>query len=128
MVFYESPRRLISFLKEIKKTLGDREAVLCREMTKPHEEFLRGPVSVILRTVQNRPAVKGECTLLIGNVGATKDSPFLTDTVKNEIKARLQEKKDKIGAIAKALAVKHGVSKKLVYDEALKIKGDDHDG
>jgi 16S rRNA (cytidine1402-2'-O)-methyltransferase len=65
LIFYESPKRVLAFLEEVVSHIGDRPAVLAREMTKLHEEFIRGRVSEILETMKARPAIKGECTLLV---------------------------------------------------------------
>ena len=65
IVFYESPRRISTFLEEIIDIMGDRYGVLAREMTKLHEEFIRGLLSEILSSLNARPAIKGECTLLV---------------------------------------------------------------
>lgn len=68
LVFYEAPHRLEATLKNIYQVLGDREAVIARELTKVHEEFIRGRLSeIISRLEQDVP--KGEFTILIA--GAT---------------------------------------------------------
>ena len=48
LIFYESPKRILSLMEEIISCMGDRNAMLAREMTKLHEEFVRGTVSQIL--------------------------------------------------------------------------------
>jgi len=65
VILYESPFRILPLLKELIEIMGNRRGVLSREMTKTHEEFLRGNLSEILNDLNNRPAVKGEITLLI---------------------------------------------------------------
>ena len=60
LIFYESPKRILSLIEEIFSCMGDRNAVLAREMTKLHEEFVRGSVSQILTTIRARPVFKGE--------------------------------------------------------------------
>jgi 16S rRNA (cytidine1402-2'-O)-methyltransferase len=64
LIFYESPHRLTETLKDIFDTLGDREMVLAREMTKIYEEILRGKVSEIQNQIGERN-LKGEITLII---------------------------------------------------------------
>jgi 16S rRNA (cytidine1402-2'-O)-methyltransferase len=66
LVFYEGPHRIAATLDDVLNTLGDRPAVLAREMTKLHEEYLRGTVSEILKELRSRGAIKGEMTVLIG--------------------------------------------------------------
>jgi 16S rRNA (cytidine1402-2'-O)-methyltransferase len=63
LVFYLPTRRMPMFLALALETLGDREAVVARELTKVHEEFLRGQISQLLNT--SGKALKGEATVLI---------------------------------------------------------------
>src|SRR6202050_3505504 len=66
-VFYETPHRVVEALADIVEVLGDaRHVVIAREVTKLHEEFLRGRVSEVLETLKARDAVRGEITLLLG--------------------------------------------------------------
>jgi 16S rRNA (cytidine1402-2'-O)-methyltransferase len=65
LIFFENPNRLLRTLKDIHLNLGDRPAVIAREMTKIHEEYIRGTVSqLIAYTEKNK--LKGECVILIG--------------------------------------------------------------
>ncbi len=65
LIFFENQNRLHRTLKDILTYLGDRPAVIAREMTKIHEEYIRGTVSqLIVYTEKNK--LKGECVLLIG--------------------------------------------------------------
>ena len=65
-VFYEAPHRLLETLADIIEVLGaDRHVVVAREVTKLHEEFLRGRAEDILDQLKKRGEVKGEITLLI---------------------------------------------------------------
>ncbi len=65
MVF-ESPHRLLASLEDALAELGDRPAAVARELTKMHEEVLRGPLSAVLAELKARPALKGEFVLVIG--------------------------------------------------------------
>jgi len=60
LVFYESPRRVVAAVADALAAFGNREAALAREMTKPHEEFLFGPLAEIHQTLAARPRVLGE--------------------------------------------------------------------
>ncbi len=121
IIFYESPRRIQTLLEEIILNIGDRNGVLCREMTKLHEEFVRGNLSNILRSLKNRPSIKGECTLLVARDEENKDVSM--EKVRKEIKKRLASAKGSLSDIAKEIAKKYNLPKNRVYDEALKIKG-----
>jgi 16S rRNA (cytidine1402-2'-O)-methyltransferase len=120
LIFYESPKRILSLMEEIVCCMGDRNAMLAREMTKLHEEFVRGSVSQILKTIKARPAFKGECTLLVA--GAEASEQINSEIVKTEIKAALQNGQNGVSQIARAIAKKYGLPKNEVYDLALKVR------
>src|SRR6202167_950147 len=66
-VFYEAPHRVVEALEDVCEVLGaSRHVVIAREVTKLHEEFLRGRAGEVLEALQARDGVKGEITLLIG--------------------------------------------------------------
>ena len=120
IIFYESTKRIERFLGEIIETLGDRDGVLGREMTKLHEEFIRGPVSVILDNIQKRSFLKGECTLIIS--GRTEKAIVAPDVISDEITKRLELSDKSILELSKEIAAQFGVSKKSIYNDAVKIK------
>lgn len=66
LVLFESPHRLLPSLEDALAELGDRPAALCRELTKLHEEVLRGTLSEIHREMAARDSVKGEIVLVVG--------------------------------------------------------------
>jgi 16S rRNA (cytidine1402-2'-O)-methyltransferase len=70
-VFYEAPHRIIGTLEEIEANLGDLPVIVARELTKAHEELVRGQISEILRAGLT---VKGEFTVIV-NVGHVTDQP-----------------------------------------------------
>ncbi len=120
LIFFESPRRIGALLGSLIQSLGNREAVLSREMTKRHEEFIRGSLSDIFEVLTNRAEIKGECTLVVhGFSGRT--SPNM-DTVRKDILQELHAGKASIPELAKRLAARYGLTKKQVYAEALKLK------
>ncbi|OQX18281.1 MAG: 16S rRNA (cytidine(1402)-2'-O)-methyltransferase [Desulfobacteraceae bacterium IS3] len=121
LVFYESPRRILLFMEEVIENMGDRYAVLGREMTKFHEEFLRGKLSEILNALQERDAIKGECTLLIkGCEEEDKAEEISPEAMRHEIEQELETAG--ISELSKKLAKKYGLSRKSVYEEILKVK------
>ena len=122
LIFYESPKRILAFLEEIISQMGDRPAVLAREMTKLHEEFIRGSVSEILETVRARPQIKGECTLLVTG-RQEKGEAVGPAIVKAEIKTALQKQQSGLSKIAGTIAKKYGLPKNEVYQMALKLRG-----
>lgn len=65
VVFFEAPHRFLALVKDLLEIFGEREALLCRELTKLHEEVLRLSLTELLREMTARPKVKGEITLLV---------------------------------------------------------------
>ncbi|MGA8181670.1 MAG: 16S rRNA (cytidine(1402)-2'-O)-methyltransferase [Desulfobacterales bacterium] len=120
LIFYESPGRILAFMNEIKAVMGDRYGVLCREMTKLHEESLRGRLSEVIETLSNRPAVKGECTLLVK--GSEDNMSVSRDIVRDELIEVLEKKEKKLSQVSRIIAQKYGLSKNEVYEAALKLK------
>lgn len=121
LIFYESPRRLLTLLQALLDALGDRQAVLARELTKIHEEFLCGSLSEISQTLAQRPALKGECTLLVSGAGAEAAAPTI-EQIRAEIEAGLGEPNAGIAALSQAIAKKYGLPRRSVYAEAVKIQ------
>lgn len=120
LIFYESPKRVVALLCDISREMGDRRAVFCREMTKLHEEFLRGRISDILPGLQARSMVKGECTLLIGGREETVDRERDADHLQHEIEAALLAG-DTLTDVSRHIAGRFGVPRRKVYEMALKI-------
>jgi 16S rRNA (cytidine1402-2'-O)-methyltransferase len=121
-VFYESPQRIIGLLKDIRDTMGDRPCVVAREMTKLHEEFLRGRISQILEVLADRNQVKGECTVLIA--GHRGENEIDWDEVLNAIAAGLEQADLRPTALARTISDQFGVPKNKIYDEILRQKSE----
>jgi 16S rRNA (cytidine1402-2'-O)-methyltransferase len=69
LVFYEAPTRVLDMLDTLREVLGDREAFLCREATKVHEEYRPGRLSGLRQTLAERDAVRGEIVLVVAGRG-----------------------------------------------------------
>ncbi len=69
LVIFESPHRLLASLEDALAELGDRPAAIARELTKMHEEVLRGRLSELLEDLKSRPSLKGEFVVVIGASG-----------------------------------------------------------
>lgn len=120
LIFYESPRRILALMEEIVSCMGDRNAMLAREMTKLHEEYLRGTVSRILKTLKSRAEIRGECTLLVA--GCREEQAVSPAVVKAEVKAALKNQKGGLSEIARTIAKKYGLPKNDVYRIALTVR------
>lgn len=66
LIFYEAPHRIVKTLADIVEVLGDRSVVVARELTKLHEELLRGSARQVLEDLSGRERIKGEIVLLVG--------------------------------------------------------------
>jgi 16S rRNA (cytidine1402-2'-O)-methyltransferase len=126
-VFYEAPHRIVETLADVVEVLGEaRHVVVAREVTKLHEEFLRGRAGEALENLKSRAAVKGEITLLIAKAGE-EDVRVGTDAfVRPSIRQRVdqimaQENVDEKAALKK-VAKERGVSKSEAYRELQRSK------
>ncbi|HEY7317576.1 MAG TPA: 16S rRNA (cytidine(1402)-2'-O)-methyltransferase [Candidatus Binatia bacterium] len=115
LIFFEAPHRVRDTLGDIGELLGNREAVLAREVSKIHEEFLRGPVSELLRTLGSAD-VRGEVTLIVS--GASGSPGVSEDRLKAEI-LELKRKGLRVKEIAEVLGEKFAYPKKEIYRLAL---------
>lgn len=114
-VLYDSPRRLKDTLDTIMEILGDVEVVVGREMTKLHEEVLRGRASVIRDSLAERE-IKGEVTLVI-RTGEAAPAASYPEELKKLLAGGFQ-----IKDAVKSVAAEFGLPRSDVYREALRIK------
>jgi 16S rRNA (cytidine1402-2'-O)-methyltransferase len=118
LIFYESPRRLRSFLEDAREILGDRRVVVAREMTKVYEEVLRGAITEVLKRLTAE--VKGEVTVMLeGNTCREKpDLSTVAEALKHYSQTLGFSMKESVNRVAEDL----GVSRREVYQESLKMK------
>jgi 16S rRNA (cytidine1402-2'-O)-methyltransferase len=111
LIFYETPHRILEALEDVAAVMGSRPVVVARELTKLHEEFLRGTAVEVKSELGSRPSVKGEITLLIGKT----DEVQADDTPLEEaVRAAEQQGLPRMDAI-KQVARQRGLSKREVY-------------
>jgi 16S rRNA (cytidine1402-2'-O)-methyltransferase len=121
-VFYEAPHRIVEALADVCEVLGNgRHVVIAREVTKLHEEFLRGRAGEVLETLKARDGVKGEITLLIGKAEENESRGAADASVRLSMRQRIEqimaeEKIDEKVALKK-VAKERGVSKSEAYRE-----------
>ena len=120
LVFYEAPHRILATLEDAAAVFGaERQAVLARELTKLHEEFLRGTLQELLAELRTREIQRGEMTLLIAGAPEAAAQAEATQTV--SIGARLaelmqSESLDEMAAL-KRIARERNTSKSALYRE-----------
>ncbi len=118
-VFYEAPHRLLETLADIIEVLGsDRHIVVAREVTKLHEEFLRGRAGDILKQFKTRGSVKGEITLLIAKPETQDPKPetsavSVAQRVREIMSAENADEKTALKKVAK----ERGIGKSEAYRE-----------
>src|SRR3984885_13908804 len=121
-VFYEAPHRIVEALSDAVEILGnERHVVVAREVTKVHEEFLRGRAGEVLETLKRRDGVKGEITLLIGKAEEGETSVGMAAPALPPLRQRMEqimaeEKLDEKAALKK-VAKERGISKSEAYRE-----------
>ena len=119
MIFYESPPRIIAALQDMLTALGDRRAVVTRELTKVHEEVIRGALTEVLALI-TKGSTKGEFTII---VHGAEESPGQADVDPKEYLKNLMlhqglSRKEAVARAAQDL----GLPKKDVYRESLGLE------
>ena len=121
-IVYESPARVVRLIEELVDVMGDRPAVLARELTKRYEEFLRGTLSEIGAALAGRSTVKGECTLMVGRGQAENE---LTDfDLDEEVCKAIEGSSESPSHLAKSLSKRLGLPKGDVYEAIIRLSTD----
>ncbi len=121
LILYEAPHRILRTLEELTAALGDRQACLARELTKIHEEWLRGSLSKIAAALRLRPQIRGEITLVVDRTAPAVDEapatlpPSLAQDVENEMKRTGASRKESLKSVAR----QRGISRKEAYRQLL---------
>jgi len=122
-IFYEAPHRLKEAIEDIVAVLGPaRPIVIARELTKIHEEFLRGPAGRILEELESRGEIKGEITLLIGRSSGQDNAAHHQGSVRERVQQIMAEQNLDEKAALKVVAKERGISKSEAYRELQRSK------
>lgn len=118
IVFYEAPHKLTATLEAMLEVLGDRSIVLCRELTKVHEEFIRGKLSDVISKLSEP---KGEFVLIVeGNLHKKEESIAILNNLSLEEHYKFYEKQGFYKKeIIKKIAKDRGVAKNEIYQHFL---------
>lgn len=124
LIFYESPNRVVGALEAIAKVYPHRNVAVCRELTKLHEEVVRGPAPEVYRDFAARESVKGEIALVIDAPGAAEQAvEGAATTEAATARAReLAQAGERPKSIARTLAAEFGVSRNEAYALALSTR------
>jgi 16S rRNA (cytidine1402-2'-O)-methyltransferase len=119
MVFYEAPKRLEATLSDMLEIFGDRDVALARELTKIYEEFIRGPLSTVLRQMKDKP-VRGELVILVAPPAAPEEPLAISfeQQLEQLLLAGTMSVKDAVLQITRET----GAARSEVYAAALRLK------
>ena len=115
LIFYVSVHDVNDTLKLFLDVLGDRRIAICRELTKIHEEIIRGTISDCIKSLSN---LKGEFVVIVE--GNTETQDFSSLTIEEHVNIFIEEGMSKMDAM-KNVAKERGISKSVVYNEYNKI-------
>lgn len=126
LVLYEAPHRLLDTLEDAVEILGNRPAVIARELTKIHEEFLRDHLQALAAVARSKP-LKGEITLLIGpqddrpvqRQGADSESASNVVPLARRVEEIVQQRGIDRKAALKQAARERGLTKREAYKQLL---------
>jgi 16S rRNA (cytidine1402-2'-O)-methyltransferase len=122
LVFYEAPHRVVGTLRDLAAALGPREAVAARELTKVHEELLRGTLPELAEALDARGAPKGEFTLVVaGAPPARPDAATGDEAIRDALREALDAGRTPRDAVAEVTETL-GVPRNRVYKLSLEMK------
>lgn len=124
IIFYLSPHRTLDFLGDVHSVLGNRKCAICRELTKKHEEVLRGTMEELAAELHKRDSIKGEMVLIVEGNATSHESEkdeWLSMTIEEHMALYLKNGVELKEAMKK-VAVDRGVSRRDVYTEYLSTR------
>ncbi len=116
LIFYEAPHRILETLDDIGAAFGDRPVVIARELTKLHEEFLRGSARELRVQIAGRPSIKGEITVLIA---PRRPAATSAEQAEEEVRGLERAGMSRMDAV-KQVAKSSGLPKRDLYRRLLK--------
>jgi 16S rRNA (cytidine1402-2'-O)-methyltransferase len=122
-IFYEAPHRLVESLRDVANVLGgERHVVVAREVTKLHEEFLRGRAEDVLGNLAKRGEIRGEITLLIGKAEENNQAEPASKNIAGRVRELMNVENLDEKAALKQAAKDFGLSKSEAYREWQRVK------
>jgi len=114
LVLFESPKRVRDLAVRLAKVQGDRMAAMCREISKRHEQVVRGTLSEVASFLTEQDRIRGECVLVIGPGQSTAQQAAPT----------IDPSRSDLGEVSKVLARRCGVTKRDVYRQLLDLESE----
>jgi 16S rRNA (cytidine1402-2'-O)-methyltransferase len=124
IVFYEAPHRIVEAIEDVIEIMGaDRRIVIARELTKMHEEFIRGTASEVFEQLRRREGgVKGEIVLLVGAAERAAPKQVTNRDLSSRVDAIMREQDVDEKAALKVLAKETGIGKSELYRELQRLR------
>ena len=117
VILYEAPHKLLDTLEDLKEIINDRKIVLARELTKIHEEFIRGDINLLLDKAEE---IKGEIVLIIEANKNEKENDFAKLSIEEQYNLYKEQGLDKKDIIKK-IAKNKNVNKNEIYQKFIDI-------
>lgn len=123
LIFYEAPHRIVETLADVELAFGPaRKVVLARELTKLHEEFLRGTVAEVHATLASRENIRGEMVLLIEGGASAAAISAQPQSIAAQVTALMQQENLTEKDALKRVARERGIGKSEAYRELQREK------
>ena len=119
IIWFESPKRILSFLNELVIIFGNRQAVVARELTKLYQEILRNDLVSLISQLEKKTRLKGEYVILIEGNNDLKINK-IDDNILNKINILLKTKS--VRSVVNILVKETNLPKNLIYNAVLKVK------
>ena len=119
IIWFESPKRILSFLNELVIIFGNRQAVVARELTKIYQEILRNDLVSLISQLEKKTRLKGEYVVLLEGSNDLKINK-IDDYILNTINKLLKTKS--VRSVVNILVKETNLPKNLIYNEVLKVK------
>jgi 16S rRNA (cytidine1402-2'-O)-methyltransferase len=113
LIFFEAPHRLLATLRDLRETLGDRDAAIARNLSKNDEEYLRGPLSAIEAELTARTEVRGEYTIVVA--GAAERDFDAADQLADQLARALLERGVALHLVRDVVKEVTGLPRNRVY-------------
>lgn len=114
LVIFEAPHRLLATLRDARAVLGDRQACLARNISKPHERYQRGSLDELVASLRDEDEVRGEATLLVAGADPTEASARLAAASEGAARLLLAEGADR-RAVQALLTRHYGMRRRDAY-------------
>jgi 16S rRNA (cytidine1402-2'-O)-methyltransferase len=121
IILYEAPHRLLKTLQSIKAILGERNICLARELTKIHEEFIRGQVSTVIDKV-NKSKILGEFVIVIAGKEKCPESPLLPQAEIEDLIKGMLKNGETIKTIVQTITESYKIKRSAIYQLTLEIQ------